>query len=106
MPAIDLSDDEHAVVAPQNGKFGSTFIDVKPCAGQAGDARSPEQIRFSMEFKTRSKEAVLADLTIRLEQLSATHPDRAALVRMIAGLRAELALRRPSPANDDDLDKR
>jgi hypothetical protein len=54
-----------------------------------------------MEFKTRSKEAVLADLTIRLEQLSATHPDRAALVRMIAGLRAELGKRAPH-----DLDKR
>lgn len=59
-----------------------------------------------MEFKTRSKETVLADLTIKLEQLAARHPDRAALVRMIAGLRAELGTRRPQPADNDDLDKR
>jgi len=53
-----------------------------------------------MEFNTRSKETVLADLRGKLQQLAATHPDRAALARMIAGLRAELAPRRPHPANE------
>jgi hypothetical protein len=47
-----------------------------------------------MEFNTRSKETVLADLMGKLQQLPATHPDRAALARMIAGLRAELARRK------------
>jgi len=53
-----------------------------------------------MEFKTRSKETVLADLTSKLKQLPATHPDRVALARMIAGLRTELVPRRPRPANE------
>ena len=46
-----------------------------------------------MEFRTRSLGCVLADLIRKLEQLPPEHPDRPALIRMIAGLQAETALR-------------
>ena len=44
-----------------------------------------------MQFQTRSKERVLADLQNKLGQLPANHPDRPALIRMIEGLGAEQA---------------
>jgi hypothetical protein len=44
-----------------------------------------------MHFATRSKETVLADLTRKLQNLPASHPDRAVLTRMIADLRSEIA---------------
>jgi hypothetical protein len=47
-----------------------------------------------MQFRTRSIGRVLTDLTIKLEQLPLTHPERPALIRMILGLKAELATRR------------
>ena len=56
-----------------------------------------------MEFRTRSKEEVLTDLTTKLGDLPLKHPDRPTLVRMIVSLRTELAstdpagnLRRPT----------
>ncbi len=45
-----------------------------------------------MEFRTRSKEEVLTDLTTKLGGLPLKHPDRPTLVRMIVSLRTELAL--------------
>jgi hypothetical protein len=48
-----------------------------------------------MEFQTRSKECVLADLTSKLQTLPPSHPDRPILARMIVGLRDELAPRNP-----------
>jgi hypothetical protein len=50
-----------------------------------------------MRFETRSKETVLDDLTKRVGELPLNHPDRPALVRMIDGMRAEIAL----PGNGD-----
>jgi hypothetical protein len=46
-----------------------------------------------MKFRTRSQEDVLDDLVRKLEQLPPQHPSRPALIRMIVGLRGELALR-------------
>jgi hypothetical protein len=43
--------------------------------------------------KPRSINRVLFDLVRKLERVPAEHPDRPALIRMIAGLRAEIALR-------------
>jgi hypothetical protein len=43
-----------------------------------------------MEFETRSKEAVLADLTQKLETLPINHPDHAILTRMIHDLGREI----------------
>jgi len=43
-----------------------------------------------MNFETRSKQQVLADLTHKLQALPTGHPDRSILARMILGLRAEL----------------
>jgi hypothetical protein len=51
-----------------------------------------------MQFATRSKETVLADLTHKLRTLPASHPDRAVLTRMIADLRSELA-DQPAPSS-------
>jgi hypothetical protein len=45
-----------------------------------------------MRFETRSREAVLDDLTKKVGELPLNHPDRSALVRMIDGLRAEIGL--------------
>jgi hypothetical protein len=45
-----------------------------------------------MKFRTRSKRCVLSDLTRKLGELPEGHPDRLALIRMIEGLREELAL--------------
>jgi hypothetical protein len=50
-----------------------------------------------MRFETRSRETVLDDLTKKVGELPLNHPDRPALVRMIDGLRAEIAL----PGNGD-----
>jgi hypothetical protein len=52
-----------------------------------------------MRFETRSRETVLDDLTKKVGELPLNHPDRPALVRMIDGLRAEIAL--PSDMNAD-----
>jgi hypothetical protein len=45
-----------------------------------------------MEFRTRSKENVLADLTGKLRVLPIDHPDRAVLTRMIRDLGRELGI--------------
>jgi hypothetical protein len=47
-----------------------------------------------MRFKTRSIQQVLIDLTDKLGELPPNHPERPALVRMVAGLRADLSTRR------------
>jgi hypothetical protein len=54
-----------------------------------------------MQFRTRSLGRVLTDLTSKLEQLPSSHPERPALIRMIGGLKAELATR-PGKGNDND----
>ena len=43
-----------------------------------------------MRFQTRSKEAVVADLNRKLEQLPERHPARPVLVRMLCQLNAEV----------------
>jgi hypothetical protein len=45
-----------------------------------------------MRFETRSRETVLDDLTKKVGKLPLNHPERPVLVRMIDGLRAEIAL--------------
>jgi hypothetical protein len=45
-----------------------------------------------MEFRTRSKENVLADLTEKLRALPVDHRDRAVLARMIRDLSRELGI--------------
>ena len=50
-----------------------------------------------MQFQSRSKERVLADLTSKLRQLPPAHPDRPSLARMIVALRAELAFATARP---------
>ena len=46
-----------------------------------------------MQFRARTKEAVLADLTSKLEELPASHPRRRVLARMIKGLQREIGER-------------
>lgn len=43
-----------------------------------------------MEFKTRSKETVLADLAQKLRTLPTNHPDHGILTRMIRELGREI----------------
>ena len=60
--------------------------------------RSGMESKPVLASKPRSLNRVLFDLVRKLEQLPAWHPDRPSLVRMIAGLRAEIA-RREDPRN-------
>jgi hypothetical protein len=45
-----------------------------------------------MRFETRSKQTVLVDLTSKLKALPASHPERAALTRMIHDLGREIGI--------------
>jgi hypothetical protein len=50
-----------------------------------------------MKFRTRTKRRVLVDLTSKLQDLPEMHPDRSAIIRMIEGLKEELALQAGAP---------